>query len=79
VPLATEAPQQTFYSANGNSTHIHGTHVPVEEPSTASEVNIKRAALDRLTAMKPHTAGMPASAETGQRRTRVSVISTAIG
>src|SRR5664279_499185 len=23
-----------------NSTHIHGTHVPVEEPSTASKVDI---------------------------------------
>jgi len=23
-----------------NSTHINGTHVPVEEPSTASEANI---------------------------------------
>jgi hypothetical protein len=23
-----------------NSTHIHGTHVPVEEPSTASEDDI---------------------------------------
>jgi hypothetical protein len=22
-----------------NSTHIHGTHVPVEEPSTASEAD----------------------------------------
>jgi hypothetical protein len=25
-----------------NSTHIHGTHVPVEEPSTASEADIRR-------------------------------------
>ena len=24
-----------------NSTHIHGTHVPVEEPSTASEADIR--------------------------------------
>src|SRR5215510_2073800 len=23
-----------------NSTHIHGTHVPVEEPSTASEADV---------------------------------------
>jgi hypothetical protein len=23
-----------------NSTHFHGTHVPVEEPSTASEADI---------------------------------------
>jgi hypothetical protein len=23
-----------------NSTHIHGTHVPVEEPSTASEAEV---------------------------------------
>ena len=23
-----------------NSTHIHGTHVPVEEPSTASKVEV---------------------------------------
>jgi hypothetical protein len=24
-----------------NSTHIHGTHVPVEEPSTASEAEVR--------------------------------------
>jgi hypothetical protein len=24
-----------------NSTHIHGTHVPVEEPSTASKPDVK--------------------------------------
>jgi hypothetical protein len=28
------------YSMSDNSTHIHGTHVPVEEPSTASETDI---------------------------------------
>jgi hypothetical protein len=30
-----------------NSTHIHGTHVPVEEPSTASEPDIEES-LDQL-------------------------------
>jgi hypothetical protein len=25
-----------------NSTHIHGTHVPVEEPSTASTTEVDR-------------------------------------
>jgi hypothetical protein len=25
-----------------NSTHFHGTHVPVEEPSTASKADIDR-------------------------------------
>jgi hypothetical protein len=28
-----------------NSTHIHGTHVPVEEPSTASKADILRSPL----------------------------------
>ena len=30
VPIATGAPQQTFIRLVANSTHIHGTHVPVE-------------------------------------------------
>jgi hypothetical protein len=31
-----------------NSTHIHGTHVPVEEPSTASEADLTRGVRSRL-------------------------------
>jgi len=30
----------TFYSISGNSTHIHGTRVPMEEPSTASQADV---------------------------------------
>ena len=30
----------TYYSISGNSTHIHGTRLPVEEPSTASQADI---------------------------------------
>jgi hypothetical protein len=29
-----------------NSAHFHGTHVPVEEPSTASKADIRRANTD---------------------------------
>jgi len=36
VPIATDAPQQISIRLSGNSTHIYGTCVPVEEPSTAS-------------------------------------------
>src|ERR1019366_7453203 len=38
-PLSANRDQRTaaaFYSISSNSAHIHGTHVPVEEPSTAS-------------------------------------------
>src|SRR5664280_1134529 len=31
----------TFYSISGNSTNIHGTHVPMEEPSTASGADVR--------------------------------------
>src|SRR5262249_22973217 len=31
-----------------NSTHIHGTSVPVEEPSTASKADIRATSLDHL-------------------------------
>jgi hypothetical protein len=31
----------------GNSTHIHGVHMPVEEPSTASEADIKEFGSDQ--------------------------------
>jgi hypothetical protein len=41
VPLATDAPQQIIIRWGGNSTHILGTHVPVEEPSTASIADIR--------------------------------------
>jgi hypothetical protein len=29
-----------YYSISSNSPHFHGTHVPVEEPSTASAADI---------------------------------------
>jgi hypothetical protein len=29
-----------------NSAHIHGTHVPVEEPSTASKADMKKHQID---------------------------------
>ena len=32
---------KNIYSMRGNRTHIHGTHVPVEEPSTASLADIR--------------------------------------
>jgi hypothetical protein len=32
-----------YYSISDNSTDIHGTHVPVEEPSTASKAEVDRA------------------------------------
>jgi hypothetical protein len=32
-----------IYSISGNSSHIHGTHVPVEGPSTASITDIEGA------------------------------------
>jgi hypothetical protein len=31
-----------------NSAHIHGTHVPVEEPSTASKADISPALADTM-------------------------------
>ena len=34
--IATGAPQQKCYLMSGTSVHIHGTYVPVDEPSTAS-------------------------------------------
>jgi len=35
------------YSMIGNSTHIHGIHMPVEEPSTESEADIKEFGSDQ--------------------------------
>src|SRR6516225_12225108 len=41
VPLACLAPPNR---GSFNSTHVYGTHVPVEEPSTASKADICSAA-----------------------------------
>ena len=32
---------ENYYSIGGNSTHFYGTHVPVEEPSTASNADFR--------------------------------------
>src|SRR5262249_46642125 len=34
---------------NFNSTHVYGTHVPVEEPSTASKADVSRCSKIRYT------------------------------
>jgi hypothetical protein len=44
VPLATKRTAAKYYSRSGSGTHIHGTHLPVEEPSTASITDIGRSA-----------------------------------
>jgi hypothetical protein len=47
LPLASAPAASTLscpairnFRGRANSPHIHGTHVPVEEPSTASEADI---------------------------------------
>src|SRR6516225_12486605 len=45
VPLACLAPPNR---GSFNSTHVYGTHVPVEEPSTASKADICSAANSSL-------------------------------
>jgi hypothetical protein len=45
VPIATKRTAAKYYSIGDNSPHFHGTHVPVEEPSTASEADISSIAL----------------------------------
>jgi hypothetical protein len=44
LPLATKRTAAKYYSRIGSGTHIHGTHLPVEEPSTASITDIGRSA-----------------------------------
>jgi hypothetical protein len=48
-----------YYSISSDSTHIHGTHVPVEEPSTASQADMCKTdqakKKDRLAAVSPNS------------------------
>ena len=40
MPIADSCTAAIFCPIRGNSAHVRGTHVPVEEPSTASQVDI---------------------------------------
>jgi hypothetical protein len=37
-----------YYSIRDNSVHVHGTRVPVEEPSTASKADISQTLFNHL-------------------------------
>jgi hypothetical protein len=41
LPHLSAINDQRSLSEGLDRTHIHGTHLPVEEPSTASEANIR--------------------------------------
>jgi hypothetical protein len=51
----------SFESRGLNSTHIHGTRVPVEEPSTASKSEVRCPATERPESIVDPIAVIPAS------------------